>query len=279
MSDAFDATNAQVMEIPRGRPVREQEDIRPDIGGIIPKITGSSLFIVFTPRFNAVVAAFSKEDLLYKLPCGKVEHRDIPGPESVEFKDLITKLYGGDTLPYAELVKAVAGGKRLDYRTTTENDASPEYAAFLSALARRGALRELKSETDIGEGELVYVGQLAYTRPIYKRDKFLRQFHFFGILERQNQLSRNCTESSEMGDPEYWDPVEILRWDVPFERKLNPYHRIAFARCLIEMRDQGVAKEVSDFAALLKRIADAGFDIDEYETSIKVFMKNRDPRT
>src|SRR3989338_11607337 len=100
MSDAFDATNAQVMEIPRGRPVREQEDIRPDIG--------SSLFIVFTPRFNAVVAAFSKEDLLYKLPCGKVEHRDIPGPESVEFKDLITKLYGGDTVPYAELVKAVA---------------------------------------------------------------------------------------------------------------------------------------------------------------------------
>lgn len=252
----------------------DTNETRPDIG--------SSIFVVFPRKFNAVVAAFSHEDLLYKLPCGKVEHRDLPGPESGEFQKLVATLYGGDTMPHADLVKAIASGKRLDYRAHVENDTSPEYAAFLSVIARNCAVRELKAEADIGEEEFLYIGQMAYTRPIYKRDKFLRQFHFFGILKKQNQLSGNCVENSEMGDPEYWDPVDVLKWDVPHERKLNPFHRIAFARCLIEIRDL-IASEgsepIPDFVALLKRVEEAGFILDEYETTIRGLIKARDPRT
>lgn len=278
MADQFDATNARVLEAPKEAPAAGAEDGRPDIG--------SSIFIVFAPRFNAVVTGFSKEDLLYKLPCGKVEYKDIPDPDSDEFMALAAKLYGGVSMDHAELVRSVAGGTRLDYRSPGEtNEESAEYNAFLSTIARNCALRELKAETDVNADELVHVGQLAYTRPIHKWDKvrkerkFIRQFHFFGILSRQNQLSRNCIEGSEMGDPEYWDPVDVLKWDVPLERKLNPFHRIAFAKCLIELRDQGVAEQVPDFAALLKRVADAGLDLDHYEAAIRECMKAHDPRT
>lgn len=293
MSDQFDATNAPVLEATPKPAVKPEEENLPDIG--------SSIFIPFTPKFNATVVAISKEDLLikkqvlYKLPCGKVEYRDIPGPESAEFKNLGATLYGGNALSHEELVKAVASGERLDYRDPAmTNEDSPEYQVFLATIARTCALRELKSETGIDEDEFLHIGQLAYTRPIHKWDKekkqrkFLRQFHFFGILERQSQLSVDCGESTEMGDPEYWDPVDVLKWDVPLDRKVNPFHRIAFARCLIELRDQGVAEAIPEFAALLKRVNQAGqensvdeekFTLDTYEEVIRKLMKNRDPRT
>ncbi len=260
------------------RETSSQQD-RPDIG--------SALTISFTPKFNAVIVAPTKDEEvpIYKFPCGKVEYIDIPGPESSEFEKLTATLYGGNTPDYEEIVKAVASGERLDYRSQRENEDSSEYGVFLSALAKNCAMRELHVEADITEDKFLFVSQLEYVRSFWKRDqsnahvrKFLRQFHFFGVLEKQDQLSKNCPESAEMGDPEYWDPVLVLKWDTPKEtgRQFNPFHQIAFVQSLLKLRTMKVEEEIPEFADLLVRIDQAGFVLDEYEDLLREKMKKRE---
>lgn len=233
---------------------------RPDVG--------SSITIVFSPSCKAVIVGFSRDERIYKFPCGKVEWTDIPKVNSPEYLDLAETLYGNRS--HEEVIRAVASGKQLDYRLAEQtNESTPEYAALLAKIARKCALRELECETAIVEKELEYVGQLGYTRPIYKQGRLLRQFSFFGIQRRQDELGHNCVESTEMADPEYWDPIDVLRWDVPQEQKFNPFHRIVLAKCLVELRDKGITQILPQFEELLDRAKEAGFDIDGYEKLLR----------
>lgn len=165
---------------------------------------GSVISLVFCCK--NIIVGWSHDDKLYKLPCGKIEEADFGEWKGVHWQ-------------------------------------------FSCALAiERCGLRELEREvsTEVAEAITDYT-RLAYERDVHSRQgKVLyTQYHFRGVLEREIPLWGRPIEYNEMDCPEYWPIMDALRLDTQFhgtgdkrtDKVVNPYHRIAIAKTLLEAAD------------------------------------------
>lgn len=166
------------------------------------------------------------------------------------------------------------------------DDITPDLCGPADAIvvARNCAIRELYREALIKEKELLYFAPMDYVRTVTKKEtgKKYSQWHFFGIVRPEYVLTGNPIEKDEMGDPEYWDILKVLDWNVTEEYKMNPFHRIAVASALIEMQSAGAEDEKS-FSELLHRIsystiAGKRVHIDTYILGVWDLIRRRDPR-
>lgn len=166
---------------------------------------GSALSIIFTDKEWKLVVGHSKGDQVWKFPCGKIEQRDCP-------------------LPKQELVS-----DRM----------------FVSAAAKRCALRELEAEVGFTERYLLFFHQLNYVRSWKVKDgvthaqKELQQFHFIGIMPEGIALPEEVLEREEMDVRAYWDIGEVLKRSMQqrYSRdKFNPFHALALVEALLFLR-------------------------------------------
>ena len=201
-------------------------------------IPGSAMTICFDPTCQFVVMGYSKKSIqergcVWKCPCGRPEASDVP-------------------------------------------DFEARNAALLQFT--RCAHRERQNETGLRDEDFQVIEPLKYVRFTHPRfsngeqiGASLQQWHFVGLLKPGVVLPKNAIESDEMGDPEYWDVINVLRlprWGekVPQSQKVNPYHQLAIAKCIIELRDANVAQlpQFAGLKELLLRIYESGTEIDNY---------------
>ncbi len=183
---------------------------------------GSSISMIWNPTFTHLAVGFSRDDMIYKFPCGKIEEGDFRW----NFKRDLMYGFNPDPEQYAS------------------RDSEPDFNRPINAVARICALRELGNETDeavIEHLDMDSLFQLRYVRTFEKRQEDgsklpLAQYHFVGQLRQRVDFWSPPAESSEMEIPEWWTPLEILRVDKTETRKMNPIHQIAFAAGLREMR-------------------------------------------
>jgi 8-oxo-dGTP pyrophosphatase MutT (NUDIX family) len=213
-------------------------------------IHGSSIMMIFTPDWNGVpgwgevVVGWSKKSLMergqvWKFPCGKTEVEDVPDMETVQ-------------------------STRMQFTNC--------------------AARECMNESGLSEKHFEFIQELSYVRYSFSRDVGpLQQWHFLALLKERFVLPTEPIESDEMGDPEYWKVVDVLQLPtrknpIPQERKMNPFHQIALARCILELRDAGLGDDPSfaGFKKMLEEIYDAGIDIDTYERDVTAKIKSRE---
>ena len=205
-------------------------------------VHGSSITMIFAPNWDEVVIGWSKKPIekrgqVWKFACGEAEVQDVPDIETAN---------------------SVAG-------------------QFTNC-----AKRECKNETGLDEDKGVFaiVQALNYIRHSNSKDVGpLQQWHFLALLKERLTLPTEPIESYEMGDPEYWRVVDVLRLptprnSIPRSRKVNPYHQIALARCIIEVREESRQVELNgepicqEFKNLLLGIYDSGINIDTYERDV-----------
>lgn len=209
-------------------------------------VHGSSVTIIFTPDLSEVVVGWSKKPLnergqVWKFPCGKAEVEDVP-------------------------------------HMVTANEKREQFTNC--------AKRECRNETGLDEDKNVFelVHPLNYVRYSRSRESGpLEQWHFIALLKERLKLPTDPIESDEMGDPEYWKIVDVLRLPtlrnpIAQARKVNPFHQIALARCILELREAGLGNDSSfgGFKKMLAEIYDAGIDIDTYESTVMAKIHSRE---
>lgn len=200
---------------------------------------GSSVSMIWNPEMTHLIIGFSRDDLIYKFPCGKIEELD-----------------------FARSLEWVLDRK---WNPNLEQGLVPDFDRPISDVARVCALRELRNETH--EDVIVHLDvenffQIAYVRPFSKRlDDGTRiplaQYHFIGMLRERVDFWSPPAESSEMDIPRWWTPLDILRLDRTQTMKVNPIHQIAFAAGLREMRAMvrvGVSLPLDNVFARIARI-------------------------
>lgn len=129
-----------------------------------------------------------------------------------------------------------------------------EHAETIEDAARRCALRELAAETDPSVvDDLDFFWKLGFERRFDKKLPDgsrlpLVQYHFVGMVKRRIDFWSLPIENREMGIPEWWTPLDVLRLDRVGETrinphhknvetmKVNPYHQISLVRALRELR-------------------------------------------
>lgn len=224
------------------------EDRREDRLQLMAKrlVHGSSVTIIFTPDWGEVVIGWSKKPLeergqVWKFPCGKAEVEDVP-------------------------------------HMVTANEKREQFTNC--------AKRECRNETGLDEDKGVFelVLPLKYVRHSGSRQAGpLEQWHFVALLKERLALPTDPIESDEMGDPEYWRVADVLRLPtlrnpIAQAKKVNPFHQIALARCILELRDAGLGNDpsFSGFKETLSAIYDSGIDIDAYESEVSAKIKLRE---
>ncbi len=146
------------------------------------------------------------------------------------------------------------------------------------------ASRECVNESGLSEKHFEFLQALAYVRYSSSRESgALQQWHFLALLKERLVLPTEPIESDEMGDPEYWKVVDVLRLPtlrhpIAQERKVNPFHQIALVRCILELRDAGLHHDpnFSGFSDVLTSIYDEGIDIDTYERDVMAKIRSRE---
>lgn len=208
-------------------------------------VNGSAITIIFAPDWSEVVVGWSKKPLkerghVWKFPCGKAEVEDVPDIERAD-------------------------------------NTAVQFANCAS--------RECMNESGLDERHFEFLQPLTYVRKSSSRESgALEQWHFLALLKKRLVLPTEPIESDEMGDPEYWKVVDVLRLPtirnpISQERKVNPYHQIALARCILELRDVGRLHHDSNFSGfkdLLTSIYDDGVDIDTYEQDVLTKIRARE---
>ena len=207
-------------------------------------VPGSGMTISFSADWSKVVLGFSHKPIeergqVWKFACGRPEAADVPDFES-------------------------------------------EHA--LAAQFVNCATRERVNETGLIDEYYQFIERLNYVRLTPPRrdaegrplGASLQQWHFIGLLKPRVMLPKNAAESDEMGDPEFWDVIDVLKLpkrgeEVQQSRKVNPYHQLALAKCVIELRDAGISKDPNfeGFKKLLLAIYCAGINIDDYIVDIQ----------
>ncbi len=210
---------------------------------------GSTMSIVFTPDFSRVLIGWSFKAEMFKHPCGKIEPKDFSlGPNTPE-----------------ETYVRVCG------------------------------LRELGRETfpEVVDNLLLYQ-PLRYQRPIKKtgpdgKPFVVTQYHHVGILKEEIPLYGRNTEHEEMDVPEYWSPYEVLRLDRVIDnpeldnktnKKVNPFHQLAFAHCLLQLR-QELKDTIPDFSRMWANLARVpmgngkAVDVYDYVGDLRAMISKR----
>jgi 8-oxo-dGTP pyrophosphatase MutT (NUDIX family) len=145
------------------------------------------------------------------------------------------------------------------------------------------AKRECKNETGLDEDKCVFafVQVLRYVRPSLSRDVGpLQQWHFLALLKERLVLPTEPIESYEMGDPEYWKVVDVLRLPTPNhpirpERKVNPFHQLALCHCIQELIAIKLHEDPAflGFRNLLQQLYEEGIgNIKEGELDLAPYM-------
>lgn len=180
---------------------------------------GSSVSMVWNPEMTHCIVGFSRDDLIYKFPCGKIEEADFEG-------DL--------TRPINEVARTCAI-RELGNETHEDVITHLDMDSFFQISYVRPFSKRLEDGTRIP----------------------LAQYHFIGMLRERVDFWSPPAESSEMDIPSWWTPLDILRLDRTQKMKVNPIHQIAFAAGLREMRAMvkvGVSAPLDTVFARIARI-------------------------
>lgn len=180
---------------------------------------GSSVSMVWNPEMTKLIIGFSRDDLIYKFPCGKIEETDFEGDLTRPIND----------------VARICALRELGNETSEEVIEHLDMENYFQTAYVRPFSKRLEDGTRIP----------------------LAQYHFIGQLRERVDFWSPPAESSEMDIPRWWTPLDILRLDRTQTMKVNPIHQIAFAAGLREMRAMvkiGVCAPLDTVFARIARI-------------------------
>lgn len=143
--------------------------------------------------------------------------------------------------------------------------------------AENTAKRELFRETGIIDKQHETRIKLEYVRTLHGARGTLKQYHFLVVLKQKLELATDIIEAEEMNPPEYWPALTALTGGEN-GKKLNPYHQLAFCKCIQQMMRAGLGHEPKfpGFRQLLENIYDAGIDLDAHTLKLEGMIERRE---